>query len=198
MLEWQLIMTKKPIVLIDMDGVLADFDGATIAHLQSPGVNIPTRPRKNFYYRDDYDDRDHINTINTLHTSQYFFRNLPLVEGALEGWRRVEELGYQPRICSSPLHSNEWCVEEKLAWIEQHFGEAVMRDAIIDSNKELYDGIALIDDRPILKNTAQATWQHIVFDTSYNQDTPTTLRLQGWDDPNLPELLARCHSLHGK
>lgn len=188
-------MKEKPIVLIDMDGVLADFDGATQAHLQTPEIGIPLQPRSNFYYRDDYPDTTHVDVINKLHASQHFFRNLPPIPGALEGWQRIEELGYTPRICSSPLHTNEWCKSEKLEWIGQHLGEAAMRDAIIDSRKELYHGIALIDDRPVIKNADQATWQHVVFDATYNHDITTDLRLRGWSDTELEKILERCLEL---
>lgn len=188
-------MKSRPIVLIDMDGVLADFDGATHAHLQTPEVNIPLQPRQNFYFRDDYIDTAHVDVINKLHASEHFFRNLPPIEGALEGWNQIQDLGYHPRICSSPLHTNEWCKDEKLEWIKQHLGEAAMQDAIIDSKKELYEGIALIDDRPHIKNGDQAAWRHIVFDAPYNQQSSAELRLHGWQDTSLPELLAQCQEL---
>lgn len=169
----------KPVVLVDMDGVLADFDGATIAHLQSPEINIPLRPHSSFYHRDNYTDPSHVKAIDQLHASRNFFRTLPLVDGALEGWQAIEELGYEPRICSSPLHTNEWCVDEKREWIKEHLGARAASAAIIDSRKELYGGIALIDDRPVVKNAEVATWQHVVFDASYNREVESDLRLTG-------------------
>lgn len=177
-------MSERPVVLVDMDGVLADFDGATNTYLQRPEVNIPLQPRQNFYFREDYLNPSHVDVINKLHTSKNFFRDLPPVKDAIEGWARLLELGYNPRICSSPLRMNEWCKDEKLDWIRQHFGEKAAANAIIDSRKELYTGIALIAD--------QASWQYIVFDATYNQQSPAELRLNGWKDPSLPELLASC------
>lgn len=104
-------------------------------------------------------------------------------------------MGYEPRICSSPLHTNEWCKEEKLKWIEEHLGREAAKSAIIDSKKELYDGIALIDDRPEVKTSGETAWQHVVFDAPYNKDSTSTIRLNGWHDPGLPAVLRYCMEL---
>lgn len=188
-------MSERPIVLVDMDGVLADFDGATEAFLRERHPHVTIAPRKNFYFRHDYPDEAHHALINDLHASQHFFRNLPEIPDALEGWQRIIDLGYEPRICSSPLHTNEWCKEEKLAWVEHHLGKQAAKNAIITSNKEEHDGIVLIDDRPEIKNAANAIWQHITFDQPYNVEIATEFRLRGWRDPNLEALLEQAHAL---
>lgn len=184
-------MSVQKVVLVDMDGVLADFDGATLAYLAEHHSEIPLSGRHNFYIREDYEDAAHQAIINELHSSQNFFTNLPPIVGALDGWQRLIDLGYEPRVCSSPLSMHQWCEEEKRAWLRQYFGEDVVRDAYITKHKELCDGIALIDDRPVVKNAEQAPWQHILFDASYNRGETNELRMMGWDDEALSELLAR-------
>ena len=184
-------MTERQIVLVDMDGVLADFDGASEAFLRQNYPHVPVAQRQSFYFRDDYIDTTHQAILNDLHTSQFFFRDLPEVPGAIEGWQRIIDLGYEPRICSSPLTSNEWCKAEKLEWVEQHLGEEALKTAVITSDKEQVAGIALIDDRPVIKNADQATWQHIVFHQPYNQHIDTDLRLRDWYDENLSAILER-------
>lgn len=184
-------MSERPIVLVDMDGVLADFDGATEQYLRDNHPDIPIAARQNFYYKHDYLEAAHQVIINQLHASQYFFRNLPEIPGALDGWQRIIELGYEPRICSSPLHTNEWCKDEKLAWVEHRLGKQAMQTALITTHKEECEGIALIDDRPEIKNAATASWRHIIFDQPYNTVVDTECRLHGWHDPNLKLLLEK-------
>lgn len=179
-------------VLVDMDGVLADFDGATEAFLRKNHPSVTIAARTNFYFRDDYPDISHQAIINELHGSKGFFQALPPVPHATEGWQRLIDLGYEPRICSSPLAIHEWCKEEKLQWLQIHLGAAAAEAAIIDSKKELYNAIALIDDRPVVKNADVASWQHVLFDQPYNAHIDTKLRLRGWQDPQLGSILAQC------
>lgn len=184
-------MSERHIVLVDMDGVLADFDGASETFLRQNHPHIPIAQRKNFYFRDDYTDLAHQAILNDLHTSQFFFRNLPEIPGAIEGWQRIIDLGYEPRICSSPLSSNEWCEAEKLEWVEHHLGKEACKTAVITKDKEQVDGIALIDDRPTIKHAEQASWQHVVFHRPYNEHIDTPLRLKDWYDEALPLILER-------
>lgn len=184
-------MTERQIVLVDMDGVLADFDGATELFLRQQHPHIPIAPRKNFYFSDDYQDKAQQAIIRDFQASQFFFRNLPEIPGAIEGWQRIIDLGYEPRICSSPLSSNAWCEAEKLEWVEQHLSKQARQTAVITKEKEKVDGIALIDDRPSIKNAEQAAWQHVVFHQPYNQHIDTLLRLKDWYDESLPLILER-------
>ncbi len=176
-------------VLVDMDGVLANFDGAIIETLPQ---HVPRIERMNWILEDDYPE--HAHHIQLIMTHPEFFHNLQPIDGALEGWQRLLDLGYQPRICSAPLDTNERCVEGKRAWIERYlvpeFGPSVLEQAIIDQRKFNYDGIALIDDKPeVDKGDGRASWQHIVFDRTYNQTSPAPFRLHGWADPELETIL---------
>jgi len=174
-----------------MDGVLADFEGAALAHVQKlhPGAVIPlmTQFRVHHNFDDETIQRDIIALIN----SEGFFRGLPLIDSALDGWQTLINLGYHPRICSSPLSTNPWCDQEKRQWLTKHLGNDVAQDAVIDKNKYKHGGIALIDDRTDLLHADKAPWQQIIFDASYNQDFATDYRIYGWNDPALPELLQR-------
>lgn len=182
-------------VLKDMDGVLAGFDDAVLSHLKQNNPEIElTLERPNFYIADDYSP-EHQEVIKAITTASRFFAALPVVEYALEGWGRTIALGYEPRICTSPLTSNPTCSEEKLEWLEQHFvprfGKKVVEQAVITSHKHEVDGIALIDDRPEIRRAHEATWQHIIFDRPFNRYLADSSRLYGWLDPNYPDLLAR-------
>ena len=173
-----------------MDGVLADFDAGVLKELPS---EIERPVRKNFHLVDDYPR--HAAAIECITSQPHFFLNLPLIDGAIAGWQRLLEAGYQPRVCTAPLSRNSQAEQGKLAWLRRNFvprfGQVVVTDAIIDKQKFRHHGIALIDDRPeVDTNNGQATWRHIVFDRPYNKRSGAALRLRGWEDPRLEEVLA--------
>lgn len=172
-----------------MDGVLADFDKAVLDALPA---EIGRIARTSFYIDDDYPE--HAERVHEITKHPEFFYKLPIIDGALEGWQRLLDLGYEPRICSAPLHRNPKSVEGKKAWLREHFvpvfGEQVVQRSIIDKQKYNYEGLVLIDDRPVMDtNNGQAKWQHVVFDRPYNQNSDAMLRLHGWQDPDLALIL---------
>jgi 5'-nucleotidase len=182
---------EAPVVLVDMDGVLADFDQEIVNRLRARHPHIPIlADRTNFYFSHDYPE--HADVIRAMSDEEGFFDSLPMVNGALDGWQRILDGGYLPRICSSPIRTNPHSKKEKLGWLEKNFapvfGSWVVEQAIITREKEKYPGIALIDDRPEINNAAKAAWQHIIFDHPYNQDSLQP-RLYGWSDGNLLQLL---------
>jgi 5'-nucleotidase len=179
---------RDNVVLVDMDGVLADFDAAVLH-----GIPVIERvARTHFYIAEDYPQ--HVANVEQITSHPEFFRDLPLVDNALQGWQRLIDAGYRPRICSAPLSRNPEAVQGKLAWLRRHFvprfGERVVSEAIIDTMKSRYDGAALIDDRPeVDTNNGRATWRHVVFDQPYNKHSRAALRIRGWDDPHLEDIL---------
>ena len=88
---------------------------------------------------------------------------------------------------------NETCRREKRSWLVSNFvpefGIRVVNNLIMTGNKHEHGGTALIDDRPKVPKSESAPWQHIVFDQPFNQARQGILRLRGWNDPRLEELL---------
>lgn len=187
--------TAKRTVLVDMDGVIADFEepNNNIIRNNFPDI-VPEFDRLDFYFSDTYKDRkDVVQVIEDEVRKPGFIKRFPVVQGAIHGWGRILEAGFSPRICSSPLENHETVIVEKIDWLEEHFvpvfGSWVVDTAIFNRDKSGYLAIAIIDDRPTLRNIESATWQHILFDRSYNRSIKTDYRLKGWGDTNLLNLL---------
>lgn len=177
-------------VLVDMDGVLADFDSAVLAHLRTLPGFAAAPARINWSVGDDYPM--HRDEVEDYITRERFFASLPLVQDAAAGWQRIIDAGYAPRVCTAPLTANRHCEAEKREWVVRHlvplFGPTVAEEMIVTAVKADYAGIALIDDRPTIHHAAVASWQHVVFDRPYN-GTSAGPRLRGWRDPRLPRIL---------
>jgi 5'-nucleotidase len=178
------------VVLVDMDGVLADFDRAVYEALwlECPDIQLPTTSHRIRLQNPKYDAE-----IRAVTSAPGFFRDLPPIDGALKGWERLVDLGYHPRICSSPLVSHQACELEKRAWLTEHLGSDVAAEAHIVANKCECPGLALIDDIPEL-TCGPAPWPHIVFDQAYNRSASSPHRLRGWRDPALEALLTKITS----
>lgn len=160
------------LILLDMDGVLADFDSAFYQAWESRfgGVYpaIPKEKRTTFYVRDDYPEflRDNIEEI---YHSQYFYRNIPIMAGAKEAVAEMLAMGHEIRICTSPLTTNKFCASEKFEWVEEHFSSDFLARIIIAKDKTWVRGDILIDDKPVIPGSLQPVWRHIIYDHPYNQ-----------------------------
>jgi 5'-nucleotidase len=137
--------------------------------------------------------------VHEITSQPGFFKELPVLPGALQGWEDLLANGYLPQICTAPLRKNPTCTPDKLAWLEEHFvprfGKYVLDTAIVDKQKFKHPGIALIDDRPVIDGAVEASWKHILFTQPYNQQTETEFRIAGWGDPMLYEALGKIAQL---
>ena len=185
--------SKSNIVLVDMDDVLADFEGFVYHNLRAhhPEIDL-TKPRLHHYIYQDFAPEYH-DIINAVSDHPDFFASLPVVSGALDGWQKLLDLGYDPVICTSPKLSNTGCIEGKKAWITQHmvtlFGSSVLNRAHITKDKYQIEALALIDDKAEIAHADSASWTHILFNTSYNQHVDNPFRLRGWNDPALVSMI---------
>ena len=185
----------EKIVLIDMDGVLFDFESPNNAIIRTHFPEIPiVENRSSIYYKDTYSAYPKVcEMIYQENRRAGFFRSFHLVDFAVEGFARILEAGYTPIVCSSPLEGHKTVINEKKASLEEHlvpiFGTWVIDTAIFDRDKSKYDAIAMIDDHPSMRGAKEAAWRQIVFSRSYNQALISKFRLTNWQDPNLEILL---------
>lgn len=170
------------LILIDQDGVLADFDRAFYSAWLASKHSFPAidpKNRKSFYAKDDYPPEYQSHAVDII-TSKGFFRDLPPISGSIESLNQLLQLGHDVRICTSPLTTYQNCVQEKYEWVEKHLGLDFVNRMIVTKDKTVVHGDILIDDKPIVTGTRKPLWKHILYDQPYNRHIDAT-RLT-WDN----------------
>lgn len=115
---------EKKIVFVDMDGVLADFNGSLAIFSKDP-IEM---------YKEG------------------FFRNLEVMPGAKEGIKALlKNKNLDVYIATKHLTKTDYCASEKVGWVREHFPMLVKKMFMV-TNKDLLLGDYLIDDDLKWKN----------------------------------------------
>jgi 5'-nucleotidase len=132
----------KPVALVDLDGTLADFDGAMmrdLAAMMAPGE---------LDVRDIHDDvkypylKARRNAIKLQ--PDWWFNLAPIPQG----FRVVEmlrKLDFKIHVCTRGPKNNSIAWEQKVRWVRQHLPDASIT---ITLDKSLMYGRVLVDDWP--------------------------------------------------
>ena len=144
-------------LLIDLDGVLADFDLGFVRAWQALGGERPLvapAARRHFHLCDDYPAawRD---AVTATIMQPGFYRQLPPMPGALAVLAQLARQGYALAACTSPGAS----LAERQGWLGL-------------ADKTLADGDWLIDDNPHPYGAQPPRWRHVLFDQPYNRHLP--------------------------
>ena len=158
------------LILLDQDGVLADFErGVHEAWQHRYDCAAPiASERTHFYVRDDMPPESHQQLVD-LYSSAGFFEHLPPKAGAIAAVQALLEAGHDVRICTAPINQYRNCVAEKIAWAEQHLGAEWLHRIILTKDKTWVRGDILIDDKPTIHGSLAPTWQHWLYDAPYNR-----------------------------
>ena len=159
-------------ILIDMDGVISDFDGEFLKRWRERHPEkffVPLENRIEFYVKDSYPE-ELKPLVTDILLEPGFFRNMMPVTGAKQALLEMEQLGNEVFICTSPLTAYRNCVLEKYEWVENYLGADWVRRIILTKDKTLVKGDCLIDDKPEITGVESSpTWEHIVYDQLYNR-----------------------------
>lgn len=158
---------SKPVFLVDMDGVIADFDGWLFdrSHL-FPSLNVTYQERDHYFLTDNVNKED-ASKMRSLVNSSRIFAELDPLPGAVAGlWALAEEADVW--ICTRPLEANPHCRDDKGAWLRKHFGPEFEKRMILTSDKSLVRGAVLLDDHPKQVEIDRALWRPVVYSQPFN------------------------------
>jgi 5'-nucleotidase len=171
------------LVLVDQDNVLADFDAGFSVRWRERYPAIPfvePSARRAFNPVDDLPAECREAGVE-LYSSAGFFLDLTPVPGGPEAVRAMLELGWDVRICTSPIARYRHCVAEKFAWVEEHLGADWVRRIVLTADKTLVHGDWLIDDKPKITGSRAPSWRHALFDSAHNRHLEFTPRVSWLD-----------------
>lgn len=159
-------------ILVDMDGVLADWGARYDAGLNRVGATllIPRTADQRGFNLMAGRTNEEMSTIRKVMDEPGFYAELLPIRGAIDAVLEMNGAGHEVFICTTPWLSNPTCVQDKLDWVREWMGAEWAERVIVTSDKTTVDADILIDDRPDIPNAARASWQQVLFDQPYNQE----------------------------
>jgi len=198
------IIKPRPILLIDMDGVIANYYARFLRVWQMLYPNrkaIPLKELEGFYIESCYSEYPEEDIKRILTTSR-FFRNLPPVDHAIKTLQEIiVDPAFDSFICTAPdiEYQDQLCFSEKAQWVEEHLGKEWLHKMILSKDKTLIHGNYLIDDKPSIHGVRTPSWKHVVFHQKYNHTEEIIkreeFRLEDWTKwPTVREALLNHHN----
>lgn len=176
-------MTRKTI-LLDVDGVLADFIGPVCA--------LAEWATKRKHKREDVTRFDFASCLRLSPDEKRevvkslkepgFWDSLPVFDGAQEGVARLREVA-DVVIVTSPWNSCPTWLYEREAWLKKHF-DIAHGDVISTNRKHVVYGAMLIDDKTETLHAWRKVWGNgaVQWQTPHNRlDEWTGRSTRSWD-----------------
>lgn len=180
-------------LLIDMDGVLYDWDERFWNEVADrfPHVVIPDlSDRRSF---DPTVSAPGLTREQMLEVFDLpgFYLGLKPMPGAQEALREFELMGLPRNVLSSPTTTNPDCASNKYASMARDFSPVWADLTHLARDKTSTLGTLLVDDKPDIHGAwYYPTWDQVIFDWPYN-DHVEGRRMVSWEnwEDSLPEIV---------
>lgn len=157
-------------ILVDLDGVLADFDRPLWDWAVERGfqfnVESVTAAGRSYFLTENLQEEWQRRLMRRHIDQTDFFRTLPEIDGCVEGLRELAD-NFDVWLCTKPLESNLVCRDSKAHWVRKRWPD-LEHKLIITPDKSLINGDVLLDDAIRPEWAATATWNPVIYRQSYN------------------------------
>lgn len=176
-------MRKK--VVLDVDGILADFCGAAAATMtRVSGRLVLPHHIDRWEVTDVLDDDGHKAESKLAFQSRGFCSSIDPYPGAAEAVRSISEVA-DVVYATAPMHKNEHWIRERIEWLERVVG-ADPKSVVFTYQKHLVSGACILEDsgpNADLWASAHPSGVAMIWDRPYNRHEGLgARRVHSWDD----------------
>lgn len=173
---------NRPVLLFDIDDVLAFFLKGFWEQVATryPQVIVPSLELCDSYNLCTPESGLTPEMMHSIFAQPHFFRNLEVDPASIAVMKQIQDANANAFICSAPYVTNPTCASDKVAWVGEYFGNWWQERTILTMDKTLVRGDYLFDDKPNITGVHTPSWQHVVWDQSYNRECEG-LRVYNWE-----------------
>lgn len=175
-------MSKIKHILVDLDGVLADWSGGIERKLVHTPRALQWIDWSNWNGVKEGAPALVRELVLLAQASPGFYLSLKPIAGGADALRDMVADGHLVTICSTPDETNPTCADDKIAWLEENVGPGWGKRLILTHDKTQVRGDILIDDKENITGALAPEWEHVIFDAPYNQAPSARARLFHWNE----------------
>ncbi|RZJ68653.1 MAG: 5'(3')-deoxyribonucleotidase [Flavobacterium sp.] len=165
---------KKKTIAIDMDGVIADVEAHSLSlYERHSGISLS----KQSIIGKNGDDVFPDGLWRHFAFQAGFFRDLPVIEGAVEALRKLSE-DFEIYIVSAATEF-PLSLPEKQAWLGEHFPFITWYNIVFCGDKSIINTDYMIDD--MCKNLDFCPGKPLLFTAFHNHNVDHHERFDNWD-----------------